>query len=168
MELPMWFENDEYLNSIKDISEKNKYSDINEETNINLNQPEHKENIQISKPFKKDAVKESIFEIYAENNLLELNKIIVLLNKLNNIYLTKNNINNVEESEKNSLKKIKDSNYNKMDTSNEESNKIELSNSKLLNIESKMSSSLQSGNKNRISDSQKNKNFNNIFNILFN
>ena len=168
MELPMWFENDEYLNSIKDISEKKKYSDINEETNINLNQPEHKENIQIAQPFKKDAVKESIFEIYAENNLLELNKIIVLLNKLNNIYLTKNNINNVEESEKNSLKKIKDSNYNKMDTSNEESNKIELSNSKLLNIESKMSSSLQSGNKNRISDSQKNKNFNNIFNILFN
>ena len=85
-----YFENDEYLNSIKDISEKNKYSDINEETNINLNQPEHKENIQIAKPFKKDAVKESIFEIYAENNLLELNKIIVLLNKLNNIYLTKN------------------------------------------------------------------------------
>ena len=40
-------------------------------------------------------LKKIIFKIYSEDNILELNDIIVLLNKLNDEWLTESNINNI-------------------------------------------------------------------------
>ena len=173
MELPMWFEKDDYLNALKDAYENKKYLNIIEENNSEKDK--NKDDKQGIKPLKINAIKEALFEINSEDGILELNKIIVLLNKINNISDLKNNINIAIESDKNSInqKKSKDENLetsNKkeenINISNIESNKNDLSISKL-NLESKMSSSLQSGNKNKVSET-KIKKINNIFNILFN
>ena len=170
MNLPLWFDDDEYLNALKDSNEKDKYNDIIGEKN--LEQEENKENNQEKKPLKINAIKEAIFDINSENNILELNKILLLLNKLNDINLSKDNINNYEESNKTNLnlRKNKDvvnnDNPNQiMEVSKDESNKIDTSK---LNIDSKVSSSLQSANKNKVDDSKIKENINNIYNILFN
>ena len=173
LELPMWFEKDDYLNIFKDSNEKEKYSDIySEESNKNNNHEK--------KPLKINAVKEAIFEIYSDHNILELNKILELLNHLNNINLSKSNINNnaidLDKSRiienKNKDLSLSESGNKKEDVSNilnEESNKYDSSISKL-NLESKKTSSIQSGviNKNKISDTSRKEEINNIFNILFN
>ena len=91
MNLPLWFDDDEYLNALKDSNEKDKYNDIIGEKN--LEQEENKENSQEKKSLKINAIKEAIFDINSENNILELNKILLLLNKLNDINLSKDNIN---------------------------------------------------------------------------
>ena len=170
MELPMWFERDDYLNILKDSKEKEKYSDI-------YSSEDNKITSQENKPLKINAVKEAIFEINSDNNILELKEILELLNKLNSINASKRNINDMEtEKSKTIENKNKDFSYlesgNKKDDDsnifNEESNKYD---SRLrLNSESKKSSSIQSGsiNKNKISDSRKKEEINNIFNILFN
>ena len=170
MELPMWFERDDYLNILKDSKEKEKYSDI-------YSSEDNKITSQENKPLKINAVKEAIFEINSDNNILELKEILELLNKLNSINASKRNINGMEtEKSKTIENKNKDFSYlesgNKKDDDsnifNEESNKYD---SRLrLNSESKKSSSIQSGsiNKNKISDSRKKEEINNIFNILFN
>ena len=170
MNLPLWFDDDEYLNALKDSNEKDKYNDIIGEKN--LEQEENKENSQEKKSLKINAIKEAIFDINSENNILELNKILLLLNKLNDINLSKDNINNYEESNKTNLnlRKNKDvvnnDNPNQiMEVSKDESNKMDTSK---LNIDSKVSSSLQSTNKNKVDDSKIKENINNIYNILFN
>ena len=170
MNLPLWFDDDEYLNALKDSNEKDKYNDIIGEKN--LEQEENKENSQEKKSLKINAIKEAIFDINSENNILELNKILLLLNKLNDINLSKDNINNYEESNKTNLnlRKNKDvvnnDNPNQiMEVSKDESNKMDTSK---LNIDSKVSSSLQSANKNKVDDSKIKENINNIYNILFN
>ena len=174
MELPMWFEKDDYLNALKDAYEKEKYLNIFEENN-----PENdisKDAKQGQKPLKINAVKEALFEINSEDGILELNKILMILNKLNNISPLKSGINKVIESDKSSInqKKSKDENLeisnkkeDQSNISNVEINKIDLSNSKL-NLESKMTSSLQSGNINKVSEPKVKEKINNIFNILFN
>ena len=149
MELPMWFENDDYLNYPKDENEKGKYLDIYEDNN-----PEHgenKEQIKEKKNLKINAIKETIFDINAEDNLFELNNMLDLIKKLYNIYLSKSNINNVEDSDKNSTNQRKNKESINKDTlfkitSEDESNINEMNTSKV-NVESKMNSSLQSTNK---------------------
>ena len=165
MQLPMWFENDDYLNILKDTNEKDRYFDIRHEKNI---QEENNE----KKPIKIDDIKEAIFEINSENNILELNKIISLLNKLNSINLTIDNINKNEDSNKNDINirknidSLKKEALNKItEASNEENNKI---NASKLYIESQMTSSFQSGTKNKLTESKIIENINNIYNILFN
>ena len=165
MKLPMWFENDDYLNILKDTNEKDRYFDIRDEKNI---QEENNE----KKPIKIDDIKEAIFEINSENNILELNKIISLLNKLNSINLTIDNINKNEDSNKNDINirknidSLKKEALNKItEASNEENNKI---NASKLYIESQMTSSFQSGTKNKLTESKIIENINNIYNILFN
>ena len=169
MELPMWFENDDYLNYPKDENEKGKYLDIYEDNN-----PEHgenKEQIKEKKNLKINAIKETIFDINAEDNLFELNNMLDLIKKLYNIYLSKSNINNVEDSDKNSTNQRKNKESINKDTlfkitSEDESNINEMNTSKV-NVESKMNSSLQSTNKIQF-ELKKNEKINNIFNVLFN
>ena len=174
MELPMWFEKDDYLNALKDAYERDKFMNIFEENNSELDK--NKSLKQEQKPLKINAVKEALFEINSEDGILELNKILATLNKLNNIASLKSGINKVIESDKSSInqKMSKDENLeisNKKEEhtsiSNIENNKIDSSISKL-NLESKMTSSLQSGNVNKISESKIKDKINNVFNILFN
>ena len=174
VELPFWFETDEYLNALKDSNERESYLDINLE---NLEIEKNNTNNYEQKPLKINAIKEAIFEINSEDGLLELNRIFVLLNKLNTISLSKNNINNIIDSEKNSSNKKLNNDASYLDltikkeeninTSLGESNKNDLTISKL-NLESKITSSLQSGNKNKNYDERSKEKINNIFNILFN
>ena len=174
MELPMWFEKDDYLNALKDAYERDKFMNNFEENNSELDK--NKSLKQEQKPLKINAVKEALFEINSEDGILELNKILATLNKLNNIASLKSGINKVIESDKSSInqKMSKDENLeisNKKEEhtsiSNIENNKIDSSISKL-NLESKMTSSLQSGNVNKISESKIKDKINNVFNILFN
>ena len=174
VELPFWFETDEYLNALKDSNERESYLDINLE---NLEIEKNNTNNYEQKPLKINAIKEAIFEINSEDGLLELNRIFVLLNKLNTISLSKNNINNIIDSEKNSSNKKLNNDASYLDltikkeeninTSLGESNKNDLTISKL-NLESKITSSLQSGNKNKNYDERSKEKINNVFNILFN
>jgi hypothetical protein len=162
MKLPMWFENDDYLNILKDTNEKERYYDIKDKNNT------IQEEIKEKKPIKIDDIKEAIFEINADNNILELNKIISLLNKLNDINLSIENINKYEDSNKNNIN-IRINNkepLNKItEVSNDENNKM---NTSKLNLESHKSSSVQSGIKNKVTESKIIENINNIYNILFN
>ena len=169
MELPMWFENDYYLNYLKDESEKGKYLDIYEENNPENG--ENKEQIKEKKNLKINAIKETIFDINSEDDLFELNNMMDLIKKLYNIYLSKNNINNVEDSDKNNINQRKNKESVNKDTlykitSEDESIINELNISKL-NVGSKMNSSLQSTNKIQFEFEKKEK-INNIFNVLFN
>ena len=174
MELPMWFEKDDYLNTLKDSYEKAKYSDI---IGDNIEKENNTEQDHDSKPLKINAIKEAFFEINSEDGLLELNRILVLLNNLYNISISKTSINNIIDSEKSSInpKKEKetinqDFNMKKEEnviTSNDDSIKNELNISKL-ELESKIASSLQSGNKNKKSELKQIEKINNLFNILFN
>ena len=59
MELPLWFEQDDYLNALKDSYEKDKYLNITDENS----EKENKENNQKQKPLKINDVKEAFFEI---------------------------------------------------------------------------------------------------------
>ena len=170
MELPMWFENDHYLNFLKDENEKDNYLDIYAEKNVENG--ENKEQIKEKKNLKINAIKEAIFDINSEDNLFELNNIIDLLKKLYNIYLSKNNINNMEDLDKNGFNSKNNKDSINKDTlykiaSDDESDKNELNTSKL-NDESKMNSSLQSTNKNQFPESKKKEKINNIFDIIFN
>ena len=162
MELPMWFESDDYLNILKDSNEKERYYDIKDENNTIEEESKEK------KPLKIDDIKEAIFEINAENNILELNKIISLLNKLNEINLSIENNNKYEDSNKNNIN-IRINNkepLNKItEVSNDENNKM---NTSKLNLESQISSSFQGESKNKVTDSKIIENINNIYNILFN
>ena len=83
MKIPLWFEKDEYLNVLYDNKEQEYYLDIAKYYYSEENIEENKDGE--SKPIKINAIKSAIFEINSEDNILDLNKIIVLLNKINNI-----------------------------------------------------------------------------------
>ena len=84
MKIPLWFEKDEYLNVLVDAKEQEYYLDISKyyysEENIEENNSQ-----KGSKPIKINSIKDAIFEINSEDNILDLNKIIILLNKINGI-----------------------------------------------------------------------------------
>ena len=175
MELPMWFERDDYLNALKDANEKEKYLNFSEENNTS-EKDKNNDNKHGVKPLKINAIKEALFEINSEDGILELNKFLSFLNKLNLISESKKDINNIIDFDKNSInqKKSKDENLDisnkkeeNINISNVESNKNDLSISKL-KPESKMTSGLQSGNKIKIPESKIKKRINNLFDILFN
>ena len=115
MKIPLWFENDRYLNELSDYSEENifigdytsNYS-INQINKKNKNNKiynekfenesklssSQKENKKIGEKFEKtkkiNKIKESIFEINMENNLIDFNIFKELLDKLNNYSSNKN------------------------------------------------------------------------------
>ena len=109
MKIPFWFENDKYLNELSDYSEENTFIgdylpnfSINQ---INLKKKRHEKfenesktssskrennNKKNEKKKKIDKIKETIFEINMENNLLDINIIKELLDKLINYCNNKN------------------------------------------------------------------------------
>ena len=167
IELPMWFEKDDYLNALKDENEKENYLNISDSE-------ENKENKHQQKPLKINSIKEALFEINSEDGLLELNKILELLNKLNNISISKKIINDRIESEKsdiNQKSKIENLELNNKKEEADNTPIIGINSNDInvlkLNLDSKASSRLESRNKSRVSESKKKKKIN-IFNILFN
>jgi hypothetical protein len=107
MKIQFWFENDRYLNELSDYSEENifigDYSNNYSINQINQNKKtkkytekfenesrtsSKKETIKTAKKINK--IKESIFEINMENNLIDINLLKELLDKLNNYCNNKN------------------------------------------------------------------------------
>ena len=165
LKLPMWFEKDDYLNVLVDSKEQENYLDITKYC-YNGENYENEENNNIdnkNKPIKINAIKEAIFEINSEDNILDFNKIILLLNKINNIE-------EIKEEKKSDDKKnqiISDTDNNNL--INEEANKNEIYNSKGRETDSKITLSVQSElDAKRMKKHHDNKeNINNIFNALF-
>ena len=192
MKIPMWFEKDDYLNILIDSKEQEFYYDITKyyysEEDIEENNNEDK------KPLKINAIKEGIFEINSEDNLLDINKIINLLNKINRkikeskiydekltseINNTDNNINIIDEnnldSNNNNEDEINKKKGEKSDMDfgnsslNEELNKFDINLSKGKETDSKVTLTLQSelDLKKRKKYFDHKENINNIFNALF-
>ena len=181
MKIPMWFEKDDYLNILIDSKEQELYYDITKyyysEEEIEDNNNEDK------KPLKINAIKEAIFEINSEDNLIDINKISNLLNKINKkikenqIYdekLTSDIDNNINIIDENNLESNNNNNEKgDMDfgnsSLNEELNKFEINLSKGKETDSKATLTLQSelDLKKRKKYSGHKENINNIFNALF-
>ena len=181
MKIPLWFEKDEYLNILVDSKEQDFYLDIAKYYYSEENIEESNEN-NSNKPLKINAIKEAIFEINSEDNILDLNKIIILLNKINGVDEMKNIDSNKKEKENdnqtildgnNSIKNIEDEINKKPELSlNEEINKFDMN---IMNIskgketDSKGTLTIQSD----LDIRRKRKhlinkeNINNIFNALF-
>ena len=113
MKIPLWFENDKYLNELSDYSEEKifigeyspnysinqinqqkknkkyieKFGNESKASSIKDNNNKNAKNEKIKKM---DKIKETIFEINMENNFFDINKIKELLDKLNN-YCNKRN-----------------------------------------------------------------------------
>ena len=107
MKIQFWFENDRYLNELSDYSEENifigEYSNNYSINQINQNKKTKKNSEKfenesrtsskketIKKVKKINKIKESIFEINMENNLIDINLLKELLDKLNNYCNNKN------------------------------------------------------------------------------
>ena len=107
MKIKFWFENDRYLNELSDHSEENIFiGDYSNNYSINQinqkrknkkytdkyeNESKTSSKKEINKTVKKiNKIKESIFEINMENNLIDINLMKELLDKLNNYYNNKN------------------------------------------------------------------------------
>ena len=151
MKIPMWFEKDDYLNILNDSKEEEYYLDItkyyyseenieNNNDNNNDNNNNGNNNEDMNKPIKINAIKEAIFEINSEDNILDLNKIIMLLNKINGFSDIKSNVSENKKA-KESLgteEKLTSENINIITNSNNiniieneiEKNKIETINNK--------------------------------------
>ena len=176
MKIPMWFEKDDYLNILIDSKEQELYYDI---TKYYYSEEEIEENNnEDKKPLKINAIKEAIFEINSEDNLLDINKIINLLNKINRkikenqiydekltseIDNTDNNINIIDENNEKGDIDFGNSSLN------EELNKFDINLSKGKETDSKATLTLQSelDLKKRKKNSGHKENINNIFNALF-
>ena len=181
MKIPLWFEKDEYLNILVDTKEQDFYLDIAKYYYSEENIEESNEN-NSNKPLKINAIKEAIFEINSEDNILDLNKIIILLNKINGVDEMKNIDSNKKEKENdnqtildgnNSVKNIEDEINKKPELSlNEEINKFEMN---IMNIskgketDSKGTLTIQSDLEIRRKRKHliNKENINNIFNALF-
>ena len=115
MKIPLWFENDRYLNELSDYSEENifigdftnnysinqinqknknkKYSEkFENESKASSSQKENnkKNGEKFEKGKKINKIKESIFDINMENNFIDFNIFKELLDKLNNYSSNKN------------------------------------------------------------------------------
>ena len=88
MKINFWFENDEYLNVPADLREsgiyaiksEDKISVIKEVDSSKINNKVN--NIKKDKIFKIKKIKESLFEIFSEDNLFDVKKFVELFEKL--------------------------------------------------------------------------------------
>ena len=184
MKIPMWFEKDDYLNILNDSREEELYFDIakyyySEEDIEENNEEENK------KPLKVNAIKEAIFEINSEDNLIDINKINNLLNKINrkikdeekmtseidnnthNNIVDENNLDTINNEDE--FKKGGENMDFGNSSLNEEINKIEMNLPKGKETDSKATLTLQSelDLKKIKKYSGHKENINNIFNALF-
>ena len=175
MKIPFWFEKDEYLNVLVDYREKEFYFDISKNYYSEENIREI-DNENADKPIKINCVKEAIFEINSEDNLIDINKIIVLLNKINGVEDIKIVDGSKKEKESNIIKNTDDDTNKKVEIEggnsssfNEEINKIDMTISKGKETDSKATFTIQSDleMKRKKKQFNNNENINNIFNALF-
>jgi hypothetical protein len=181
MKIPMWFEKDEYLNVLVDSKEEEYYLDISKyyysEENINNNDNDN------NKPIKINCIKDAIFEINSEDNILDINKIIILINKINGVDELKNIEENKKEKEKDNNQMISEMNNsnNIIKNADDDINKkieIDIGNASSLNdiniskgkeTDSKGTLTIQSDLdiRKRRKHLDNKENINNIFNALF-
>ena len=168
LKIPLWFEKDDYLNILVDSKEQENYLDITKYYYTGENTEENNNIENKNKPIKINSIKEAIFEINSEENILNLNKIITILNKINNIEEIK------EEKKDKDIQMISDLDINKKvegdnKSLNEDVNKYDMSISKGKETDSKITLTIQSDldikRKKKHHDNKEN--INNIFNALF-
>ena len=175
MKIPLWFEKDEYLNVLVDYREKEYYFDISKNYYSEENNEEN-DNENSNKPIKINCVKEAIFEINSEDNLIDINKILTLLNKINGVEDIKIVDGSKKEKDSNIIKNTDDDTNKKLEIDggilssfNEEINKIDMTISKGKETDSKATFTIQSDleMKRKRKHFNNSENINNIFHALF-
>ena len=124
MKIPLWFEEDKYLNELSDLSEEKIFigdyipsysiNQINQQSKIKYaektdnqsglsssNKDENINEVKIEKEKKINKIKETIFEINKEDNQFDINLFKVILDKLNDFCKDKNKNNKKVDNNKN-------------------------------------------------------------------